>query len=249
MDEELGRSGINIAHLNVASILAKHKFEMLRQQVESSNLHVLGISETWLKKDIPDGIVGIKGFEVVRLDRNWENKEGAGAKRGGGLACFVSENIVSNAFKFAYLNKSTCDLEMQWVLLDMPKMRNIVIVNIYRPPQGDYKKACKFINEALQEADLKDNVEVFLMGDFNIDWKDKKSPMVKELDLTTSMWGLKAMFKEDTRIGVTLGTVKGSCIDNIFTNSEYILNARILSWNYSDHLVVAVKRKRLRVIP
>ena len=94
---------------------------------------------------------------------------------------------------------------------------------------------------------MKDNVEVFLMGDFNINWKDKKSPMVKELDLTTSLWGLKAMFRDDTRIGVSMGEVKGSCIDNIFTNSEFILKARILNWNYSDHLVVAVKRKRQRV--
>ena len=44
------------------------------------------------------------------------------------------------------------------------------------------------------------------------------------------------------------GTVKGgTCIDNIFTNSESISEAKTLDWNFSDHYAVAVKRKRIKV--
>ena len=237
--------GINIAHLNVASILGPHKFEMMRQQIETSNLHVFCASETWLKESIPNGLIQVKGFQVARQDRGWAD-EGMimGTKRGGGLICYVRDNLTLNEFKYAHLNQSTKDLEMQWVLLEMKNMRNIVIVNVYRPPQGNYKNGCKSIHNAIKEANLKDNVEIFLLGDFNINLKDRASPMARELESTTSLWGLKALIKENTRLGLADGSLKGTCIDNIFTNSEYIMAAGVLDWNFSDHLVIAAKRKR-----
>ena len=87
---------------------------------------------------------------------------------------------------------------------------------------------------------------MFLLGDFNIDLKDRASPMCRELDSTTAFWGLKALIKEDTRLGQSNGVLRGSCIDNIFTNSEVIIDSGVLNWNFSDHLVVVAKRKRVR---
>ena len=240
--------GLNIAHLNVGSILGAHKFEMLRKQVESSELSVFCASETWLNKDIPDGLVAIDGYTHARVDRSWSEDHGNDRfKRGGGLICYVKEGIVMNEFSYAHLNKSTCDLEMQWVSLDIKNMRKIVIVNIYRAPQGDYKVACKTIHNAISDANLKDNAEIFVLGDFNINMLDKKSPMVRELETTTSYWGLKAFIKGRTRFGLSGGEVRGSCIDNIFSNSEIIIESKILDWNFSDHLAVMVKRKRVKV--
>ena len=46
-EEKLGRGGLNIAHLNVASILGAKKFEMLSKQVELSHFQVFCASETW----------------------------------------------------------------------------------------------------------------------------------------------------------------------------------------------------------
>ena len=40
--------------------------------------------------------------------------------------------------------------------------------------------------------------------------------------------------------------MKGSCIDNIFSNSEIIAGAKVVDWNFSDHLLIMVKRKRHR---
>ena len=125
-------------------------------------------------------------------------------------------------------------------------MRRIVIINVYRPPQGDYKKACKSIHESIREADLKDNVEIFLLGDFNIDLSNNSSPQSKELIFTTSVWGLKPLIKGSTRVGTARGLLQSSCIANIFSNSEEIVESKIMDWNFSDHLMVAVKRKRLR---
>ena len=73
---------------------------------------------------------------------------------------------------------------MQWVAVSLNKVRPIAIVNIYRPPQGEYKNACKLISEAFEKADIKDNSDIFGQGDFNINFRDTKSLMFKELDFT-----------------------------------------------------------------
>ena len=240
--------GMNIAHLNVASILGAHKFEMLRLQVQGSLLDVFCASETWLTKEVPNELVHIKGFNCARLDRSWrDNDNSVAPKKGGGLICYAGNKLDMNEFRYAHLNVSSKDLEMQWISIDSKVMRRIVVINVYRPPQGDYKEACKRIHTAINEADLKDNAEIFLMGDFNIDCMDKKSPMYRELASTVSYWDLGACISEATRLGCVQGSVKESCIDNIFTNSRVIEESRVLDWNFSDHLVVMVKRKRARV--
>ena len=179
---EIGAGGINIIHLNVASILGGHKLEMLRKQVENSDVHVFSASETWLHEGIPDALLEMKGYNLTRLDRLWSDTHDAGKpKKGGGLACYVKNNLDVNEFRYVFLNQSNKDLEMQWVSLEIKNLRRIVVINIYRPPKGDYKVGCKIIHEAIKQADLKDNAEIFLMGDFNIDFNDRVSKASKEL--------------------------------------------------------------------
>ena len=57
-----------------------------------------------------------------------------------------------NEFRYAHLNNSSRDLEMQWVSLEVKNMRRMIIVKIYRPPQGGYKAACKLIHNAIKGA-------------------------------------------------------------------------------------------------
>ena len=240
-------AGLNIAHLNVASILGAHKFEMLRKQLESSHIDIFCASETWLTVNIPNALIDVKGFGIARVDRGWADVDAAkSVKRGGGLICYVREGLVMNEFRYEKLNQSCRDVEMQWVSLEMPHMRRIVIVNVYRPPQGSYRKACKLIHDVIKEADLKDNAEIFLLGDFNIDLNNKSAPQSKELINTTNFWGLRQFITGNTRLGTTGEALKGSCIDNIFSNSELITQAGVADWNFSDHLMVVVKRKRVR---
>ena len=141
---------------------------------------------------------------------------------------------------------SSKDLEMQWLVVKGVSQRAVVIVNIYRPPQGEYKTACEAINVAYQEANLKDNADVFVMGDFNIDWKDKRSPAKRELDFTMGSLGLKALINQTTRYGSRQGNVSETCIDLIFSNSLCIAEVGTLDLNISDHLAVSVRSKNLR---
>ena len=241
----LGSRGLKVAHLNVASILGSHKFEMMRKQIEGSHLNVFCASETWLTSGKPTDLISVHGYNVARLDRGWKtNNLDVNVKRGGGLICYVSQNINMNEFRYARFNQSNKDLEMQWISLDMTNMRRIVIINVYRPPQGNYKVACKLIHEAIRDSNLKDNVDIFLLGDFNINLREKKEPATKELNSTIDTWGLKQLIHDNTRFGMVNGVLRGSCIDNIFSNSQHIEESVVLDWNFSDHLMVVTRRKR-----
>ena len=245
----LGEGGLKIVHLNVASILGAHKFEMLKQQISGSGYNVFCASETWLTPYLPDRLIEVPGFVLARVDRSWiEGADKNKPKKDGGLICYVQKGLTCNEFKYAGLNKSCTDIEMQWITLEFENMRRIVIINVYRPPQGNYKAACKIISDAIRDANLKDNVEIFLIGDFNIDLMNKRSPATRELDSVALVWGLKAQITGITRPTFVDGQFSGgSCIDNIFTNSEHIKTATVLDWKFSDNLAVALQRKRIKV--
>ena len=89
-----------------------------------------------------------------------------------------------NKFRYLKPNQSCRDLEMQSISIEQSHMRRIVVINVYRPPQGDSKRACKLIHDSIKEANLKNNAEIFLLGDFNIDLADKLSPQARELSFT-----------------------------------------------------------------
>ena len=68
-EQPLDGRGLNIAHLNMGSMLGIAKFEMLKQQLRESTLSIFGVSETWLKEGVPVALVTVPGYSMVRYDR------------------------------------------------------------------------------------------------------------------------------------------------------------------------------------
>ena len=89
MDDLVKNKGYNFVHLNIRSLFCKNKFEMFKQQLIDSNIHVIGISETWLKKELPSEIVNIPGYNIVRNDRKWLFKNEP--KKGGGVCMYLKK--------------------------------------------------------------------------------------------------------------------------------------------------------------
>ena len=87
---------------------------------------------------MPDSLFEIEGYKLVRLDRSWKGVNGE-VKRGGGVAIYYDENLPCTDQKLRHLNVSSKDIELQWMGLKIENLRPIVIMNVYRPPQGDYK--------------------------------------------------------------------------------------------------------------
>ena len=215
LSEITKRRGIHFAHLNIRSLV--DKIYIFRQILRDSGLHVCGISETWIKSELPDGLVHIPRYQLIRLDRQWCNKNSFEIKSGGGVCLHVKDDINCSESELAHENISNCDMEIQWVTLNKDKLRKIVVANIYRPPSGNCEEFCTKLGEMVSRIANEGKNELVLMGDLNIDINDKKNTKTKLLKDFELISGMVQYTKGITRYGI-----KNSCIDLMFSNSNVI---------------------------
>lgn len=76
---DLSKKGMHIAHVNVKSLV--NKVDEILNVVQKNNLHVLAITETHLDQTITNGQINLKGYNIIRKDRN---------RRGGGVTFIYS---------------------------------------------------------------------------------------------------------------------------------------------------------------
>ena len=236
-------NGLHFIHLNVRSILSKGKFDNLKIQVTDSQAHIITLSETWLIDKYDSKLINIPGYNLIRLDRNWTT-DGNKVKKGGGLGIYIKNGLDYNDSIFNKNNISSSDIEMQWVELKIKNMKRIILINVYRPPSGIYKQFCSKISETITNSAIKDNTDIFIMGDMNINMLDMNSPLRKELDNTMRRIGLININKSFTRYSKN----KNSCIDLIFSNSDCIDSHGLLDWNIRDHMGIFITRKKKKII-
>ena len=137
------------------------------------------------------------------------------------------------------MNISCIDIEIQWISIRKENNRILYIANLYRPPQGNIKKFNDYLANCLNSLSNISKKDIFIMGDFNIDVKKKSNQYTKDLIQLLNSYGMKQYIDGITRYGRT-----NSCIDLIFTNSEYVKDAGILDLNVSDHQAIYVTRKK-----
>ena len=83
-----------------------------------------------------------------------------------------------------------------------------------------------------------------MLGDFNIDYNDRTFVKTLELDFTTRSLGLAQLIDIHTRTAFRNGVPSETTTDLIFSNSDFIINAKTLDYNISDHLSVVVTKKK-----
>ena len=212
LNDIMNSKGIHITHLNIRSLM--NKWETFKIQLGNSNFHILGISITWLNDMIPTNLITLSSdYTFYRNDRKWTDLNLNTPKKGGGVGLFINSKLNSCGDALARMNICSKNLESQWVIIKQPHCKQIVIGNIYRPPQGNIDSFIEILEENVGNIDLT-KVELFLTGDFNIDWSEKDNPnFFKLLELTKSL-GLRQLIRDVTR--PTLNT--NSCIDLILTN-------------------------------
>ena len=227
--------GLHFMHLNVRSLLAKFKFDMLKVQIIDSNIGVLTISESWLNSKLPTTMIDIPGYTYVRYDRPNGIKS-----RGGGLITYVANRLSFDDSIFSHVNQMNSDIELQCLTLNLPNVRQIIVINLYRPPQGSVKGFIDKLYGSIAKMDKNLNSELYILDDFNINMLDKKLQSTKDLLLTMKMIGTVPLIDKFTR-----KSENSTCIDQIFTNSNYISSSGILDLNISDHLAIFCTRKKI----
>ena len=115
---------------------------------------------------------------------------------------------------------------------------NVILINIYRSPTGDFNIFLDLLEQLLIHCSAK-NSKIVLNGDFNINFR-RVSPSLSELVCLTSSFGLEVTISEYTTITSTTKT----CIDNILTNlAEEGYETGVIDPCLSDHLgqVIIIK--------
>ena len=242
LNKEINQKGFHCAHLNCHSIY--NKIEVISNLLtdSGSNLHVLGISETWLNELIPDNFVHLEGYDLVILDRGWLHPQTNNIKKGGGVCLYLRDSLQWNIEKYEFLNISNNYLEIQWIEIENKHCRNFIIANVYRPPDGNVKEFIDHLEASLNLLDLTKN-DIFIMGDFHLDYFDNKIHGVKELKITLQQFGFAQHIKDPTRYCVN----KNSCLDLICSNSDNVSNAKVCNVNISDHELVIITRKHVKI--
>lgn len=76
------RNSMGFLHVNVRSLVPK--MDQLKVWVESSNPHVLVLTETWLRNSVSYPDTSITGYNLFRQDRS---------SKGGGVAIYSKEHL------------------------------------------------------------------------------------------------------------------------------------------------------------
>ena len=130
--------GFHLVHLNIRS-LWQHMDEF-RFYLKDSNINCATISESWLNEKIPSNLVDIQGYNLFRLDRQTLNETDLNqTKNGGGVCAYIKSDITVLPNELQDLNRSTTDIEAQWLLLQPEHQKKFILVNLYRPPKGIYR--------------------------------------------------------------------------------------------------------------
>ena len=234
--------GLHIAHLNVRSLV--NKWDNIKANFIDSGMHILTFSETWLHSLLPSNFYNLgHEYTLLRNDRKWNDRNNPQLppKRGGGVCMYIKNTLHFSEFEYAHFNKSTKDIETQWISILKKTNKTILLGNLYRPAQGDIPNFIEYLDDTLSDIDLQ-KVEVFLMGDLNIDILDVGNGNVKALLNMTKQLGLRQLITEPTRYSPT----KDSCIDLFFTNSDIIAKAGVSNVNISDHQMIILTRKKAK---
>lgn len=78
------RTGLGFIHLNVRSLVSK--MDMIKVWVNTTDVDIMVLSETWLKKSVNDDMIIIDGYKVYRTDC---------VGKGGGVAIYVKSYLTS----------------------------------------------------------------------------------------------------------------------------------------------------------
>ena len=235
----LGRhKGILLTHLNIRSLWSK--IDLTRSTFTSKNIDIATFSETWLTNEIPDELINFKGYTLFRKDRTWSDGNGTVPKKGGGLCMYVKDNLNVKVDHINHMDISTRDVECQAIEIIYENQKNVIVLNLYRPPQGNIENFIDYIDRMVNSIDIVKK-DVFILGDYNIDFLDKSDTNTKKINRLISQLGLFKLISTPTRFG----NYKNSCIDQIISNSIHVLDAGVDDINLSDHkLIYVIKRKR-----
>ena len=182
-----------IAHININFL--NPKFEPLKDMIKD-NVDILLVSETKLDDTFPDGQFFIEGYkEPIRLDRN---------RNGGGLLCFIHDDLDCKEIKSHKLTKKT---EGIFIKLNIRNTKWLIMGG-YNPDKKNIENFLECIGKELDRF-LPQYENLLLLGDFNSEMCEEHMENFCETYNLTNLITDPTCFKS---------LENPSCIDVMLTN-------------------------------
>ena len=180
---------------------------------------VLCITEHW-KSESQLKQLGIKNFNLVSMFCREEGQH-------GGSAIFVRQKVTArNKPKLTSLSR--CGVFECAAIEYRIGNVDIIVLSVYAPPSGDIKLFLNKLEELMYKIS-QENKHIFVTGDFNIEMIKENKTKTEFVSMMNS-FNLIHTIKENTRVTPT----SASCLDNIFTNSDFVKTSVIENFA-SDH--------------
>ena len=130
-----------------------------------SQFDVFTFSESWLTPMMPDNLLDVEGYSIIRNDRSWTDLPNGAKKKCGVGGADVKYTIKLNTIELSRFNCSSAAIECMWLVIQNPKQRKIIVGEIYRPPNCNLADfAEKIINKVNLILDGS-NAAIFILGD------------------------------------------------------------------------------------
>ena len=238
MNDLLDLKGFKIIYWNVRSI--SNKIDSITTKLSENNIAVLVITESWLKPDIPDAMICIEGYTHYRFDRKVVNQQGY-LKRGGGIIIYLKNSLLFDHVPGDLFNVSTNDIELCTICIRRPHTRRLYLCSVYRPPTGNVQNYIDTIENCVKFLPHIDKSDLFVGGDFNINYHKPRQDNTKKLKSFATQHQLTQLINVSTR-----PLSSDAIIDLIFSNCQHIESSGSLDWNVSDHIPVYVNVKKTK---
>lgn len=164
-------NGLKLCFFNSRSFNIS-KRDYIRYTVESANIDLICIAETWFKEDVDDFILSINNFKLIRNDR----KTGL---KGGGLAIYIKKQI-----KHKIIHKSDANDAVEYLLVEVfDKMQKCLVVCVYNPSK--LYDLSNFFHILMQFSSQYEHI--IFCGDLNIDLLENDNRSKDLMDKLTSV--------------------------------------------------------------
>lgn len=144
-------SRLMVCHVNCQSLYPH--FDEFRLHFAARAYHIICLSETWLRSEITDSMVTLRGYTLLRRDR-------VGVV-GGGVGVYVRQDVRARVIA----ESAGCRGEPEFMLLQVTVLgqAKILLGVVYRPPGAGSLRQF----EGVFTAFLPEFRHVIVMGDFN----------------------------------------------------------------------------------
>ena len=229
--------GITFLYWNIRSIFPK--MQEIVHVLNSSECELIIAGESWLNDNISTNMIAVDGYNIFRLDRNpiW------GKKRGGGLVAFAKDGLAISMVDNCCI--STPDIELMSLRLDLKNVKEIYILGLYRPPDGNIELFLSELEKTIYNLTTRSNYEVNILGDFNLNVNKKRDPTVKKYLDFIKRNHLKNLIEFDTCYSTNM--IAGTCIDHFLTSDPALYCQHgVCPIDVTDHYIIFGSRKKFK---